>query len=319
MKMLITGGLGYIGGRIANYFKGNSLGTDIVLTTRNTNREPAEWCSGLKIMRMDVLDLESIHSCLDGIDTVIHLAAINEIESMQDPEKALEVNTKGTFNLLNMARVRGVKRFIYFSTFHVYGQVVDSVITEEIPTRPFHPYAITHRAAEDFVRYFNHYFGLPILIFRLSNGYGYPMDKNVQRWSLVFNDFCKQAVVNKKIVIKSSGKQCRDFISLEDVARAIHHFLSLPDDAWGDGLYNLGGNCSMSIEELAQRIASVYQQQYSGGMVEIEIRGAETEPAISFAYGIGRLLKTGFYLQGNMEEEIRKTLSACSRYYPKKF
>jgi UDP-glucose 4-epimerase len=145
---------------------------------------------------MDLLDEDSIANCLENkdIDVIIHLAALNEIDSMKDPALALEVNTQGTYKLLNIANAHNVNRFIYFSTFHVYGETSSSVITEETPTRPFHPYAITHRAAEDIVSFFNHYHKMKTLIFRLSNGYGYSMYKDIDRWTLVFNDLCRQAV-----------------------------------------------------------------------------------------------------------------------------
>ena len=95
------------------------------------------------------------------------------------------------------------------------------------------------------------------LVLRLANGYGYPMHKEVSRWSLVFNDFCKQAVVNKKIVLKTPGDQHRDFISLQDVASAVCYFIFKIPDEWEDGLYNLGGNCVMTILEAAHKGSDV--------------------------------------------------------------
>ena len=111
--------------------------------------------------------------------------------------------------------------------------------------------------AEDFVAFFNQYHGMQTLIFRLSNGYGYPMDKDINRWTLVFNDLCRQAVGIGRIVLKSTGKQHRDFISLHDVSRAVFHFLFVCPDKWGDGIYNLGGNLSMSILDAAYKISNV--------------------------------------------------------------
>ncbi len=112
------------------------------------------------------------------------------------------------------------------------------------------------------------------LIFRLSNGYGYPMHKEVNRWTLIFNDLCKQAVTKGKILLRSSGRQYRDFISLHDVARATHHFIfNVPDD-WGDGLYNLGGNCPISILGVAQKISDMYRLKYKK---EIKIKTKQNE------------------------------------------
>ncbi len=316
-KILITGGLGYVGGRVANYLKEKEPHTHIFLTTRKKNRKLPQWTKKFSILEMDILDESSIANCLKekDIDIIIHLAALNEIDSMRDPKMALEVNTKGTYRLLDLAYKTGIKNFIYFSTFHVYGNVLESVITEETPTRPFHPYAITHRAAEDFVNYFKHYYGMKTLIFRLSNGYGYPMNKEVNRWTLVFNDLCKQAVTEGKILLKSSGKQYRDFVSLHDVARAVHHFIFVVPDRWGDGLYNLGGNCPMSILEVTQKISDVYRTKYKK---EIKIETVQDNNSSTILkpvrYDIEKLMGTGFNLEGNMFYEIDKTMDLCEEF-----
>ena len=153
MNVLITGGLGYIGGRIASYLKEKALESRIFLTTRDKNKALPSWTEKFTVLQMNLLDEDSIDNCLESknIDVIIHLAALNEIDSMKDPALALEVNTKGTYKLLNIANRKKINRFVYFSTFHVYGDTSSAVLTEETPTRPFHPYAITHRAAEDLV------------------------------------------------------------------------------------------------------------------------------------------------------------------------
>jgi len=317
MNILITGGLGYVGGRVANYLKDKEPYNHIFLTTRNKNRKLPKWTERFTILEMDILDESSIANCLRDrdINIIIHLAALNEIDSMKDPKLALEVNTKGTYRLLDLAYKTGIKNFIYFSTFHVYGDVLESVITEETPTRPFHPYAITHQAAEDFVNYFKHYYGMKTLIFRLSNGYGYPMHKEVNRWTLVFNDLCKQAVTEGKILLRSSGRQYRDFISLQDVARAVHHFVFIIPNRWGDGLYNLGGNCSMSILEVAEKISDVYRSKYKKE-VKVKTKQDDSNLIVSkpVKYNIEKLVGTGFTLKGDMFFEIEKTMDLCEEF-----
>jgi len=291
--------------------------THIFLTTRKKNRKLPQWAERFTVLEMNILDESSISNCLKGkdIDIIIHLAALNEIDSMKDPKLALEVNTKGTYRLLDLANKTGIKNFIYFSTFHVYGDVLESVITEEIPTRPFYPYAITHRAAEDFINYFKHYYGMKTLIFRLSNGYGYPMHKEVNRWTLIFNDLCKQAVTEGKILLRSSGRQYRDFVSLHDVARAVHHFVFIIPDRWDDGLYNLGGNCSMSILEVAQKISDMYRSKYKKE-INIKTKQDNNSSIISkpVRYDIEKLMETGFNLKGDMFYEIEKTMELCEEF-----
>jgi len=317
MKILITGGLGYIGGRIFQFIREKEPECQLFLTTRNLRKRP-EWTNNADIIEMDVLKEKSIKNCLSiaQVDVIIHLASLNEIESAQDPKLAIDVNTKGTFKLLNIANEEGIKNIVYFSTFHVYGLVTDSVITEDTATKPYHPYAITHRSAEDYVRYFKHYFNFETLTLRLSNGYGYPMHRDINRWTLLFNDLCKQAVIEGKIVLRSSGKQYRDFISLNDVARAVYHFIFLEKDKWGDGLFNLGGDCNMSVMEVAEKISEIYKKKYKKSKLEIIIDSKDTDLTNTkpIKYSIDKLSKTGFQLENTMDYEINKTMELCEQF-----
>ena len=317
-NILITGGLGYIGGRVACYIKEKEPDSNIFLTTRNKNDNFSSWTENFTVLQMDITDAASIDDCLKDrdIDVVIHLAALNEIESTKDPELALEVNTKGTYMLLNLANLYNVNRFIYFSTFHVYGNISDTVITEKTLSKPIHPYAITHKAAEDFVNYFTSCQGMETLIFRMSNGYGYPMDINIDRWTLAFNDICRQAVTNGGIILNSSGKQYRDFVSLHDVANAVYHFVFVVPDEWGDGIYNLGGDYSMSILDVAQKISDIYRARYNKDINEIKT-ASESGSSIStkpVKYSIDKIAETGFRLQGNMDLEIERTMDLCEKF-----
>ena len=314
LKILITGGLGYLGGRIADYLKKNHPDLRIVLgTSRNISNIP-DWAKSFQIVPLNVLDLGSIEIVISNdFHAIIHLAALNENDSLSDIKSAWETNALGTQTLLSVASKKQVSKFIYFSTFHVYGSSA-GIITEKSPTTPHHPYASTHRAAEDIVRFFKHYKGMDTLTLRLSNGFGYPMDYGVNRWTLVFNDLCQQAVSLGKMAIKSSGKQQRDFISLYDVASAVDYFLYTIPDKWEDGLFNLGGDCSLSIAEVAKKIATVYEKKY-GKPVPIQIavkNNMQVHDTVQF--NIEKLKRTGFNLTGNMEKEIDKTLSLCENF-----
>ena len=152
------------------------------------------------------------------------------------------------------------------------------------------------------------------LTLRLSNGFGYPMDSTINRWTLVFNDLCRQAMASDKMILQSSGRQHRDFIALHDVAAAVDHFLFVNSEKWGDGLFNLGGDCSLSILEVAKTIATVYEKKY-GKPVPIQIAGKDNGEHYSpVHFNIDKLKKTGFHLTGNMENEIEQTLSLCEKY-----
>tara|TARA_B100000686_G_scaffold162319_1_gene169861 strand:- start:4128 stop:5090 length:963 start_codon:yes stop_codon:yes gene_type:complete len=314
-KILITGGLGYLGGRIADFLKRNHPQAIIILGTSRKIFKKPDWAKSFQIAQFNLLDSASIDKAItNDINAIIHLAALNEHDSYKDIKIAWETNTLGTQNLLSIANKKQVENFIYFSTVHVYGNCKGK-ITENSPTKPHHPYAATHRAAEDMVRFFQYYKGMNTLTFRLSNGYGYPMDLKVNRWTLVFNDLCQQAMTQGKMVIHSSGQQHRDFISLYDVAAAVDHFLYVIPDKWEDGLFNLGGEGSLSIEGLAKQISKVYKKKY-GNAIAIEVLGGNNTKVYNSPvdFNIDKLKKTGFRLTGNMVKEIDKTLSLCEKF-----
>lgn len=306
-KVLITGGLGYVGGRIATHLAQPGSSNSIRLMTRRDSDKVPEWAKGMDLAQTNVLDDPGLEAALEGIDTVIHLAAANEIDCGKDPDLALEVNGRGTHRLLEACRMAGINRFIYFSTFHVYGPEALQPITEVTPTRPIHPYSITHRLAEDFVNWYRHSHGMNTLILRLSNGYGYPMDPWVQRWTLVFNDFCRQAVETGEIRLRSTGLQHRDFISLTDVARCVEHMLGLPTADWDDGLFNLGGECSLPIIEVARMVAAEYSSCHGQKVKVIPGDSDDSHNAHPVRFSIDKLKATGFQPTDNSSQEIRRT------------
>lgn len=311
-RILITGGLGYLGGRIANFLQDYPKAT-ITLGTRRKLSDIPNWAKSFKIIHLDLCEISSIEKAIENSDTIIHLAALDEKNSFKDIEAAWKTNALGTQALLYAASNKDIQRFVYFSTFHVYGDY-EGTITEDSPSRPHHPYASTHRAAEDMVRFYQYYNNINTLTLRLSNGFGYPMDTEINRWSLVFNDLCRQAVTSGKMIVNSSGKQHRDFITLHDIGAAIGHFLFAIPDQWGDGLYNLGGDNSLSIAEVAEVIAKVYKKKYGKpALIQIDGEGNGTiqNPV---CFNIDKLKNTGFCLTGNMEMEVEQTLALCERF-----
>ena len=314
MKVLITGGLGYIGGRLAQHLGRVYTPENIRLfTRRKESAKIPSWARDVDIVIGDVLDERSLSKACDGVDAVVHLAALNEIDSAADPKMALKINGEGTLNVLNAAIENDVERFIYFSTYHVYGLNAKDVITEDTLPLPVHPYAITHHVAEDFVRMAGHTGGLSCTVLRLSNGFGYPSDPFVNRWSLVFNNLCLQAVLTSKIVLKGSGKQHRDFITLTDVCRGVEHLLETDQKLISQHglIYNLGGENSLSILEVANKVAG-----HAGvilGRTPKVIVGVDPDAVNEkqVKYGMDCFKKLGFKLSSNIDEEITGTLKLC--------
>jgi len=310
-RILITGGYGYLGGRIAVELANNPEWI-VRLGSRRAQVAPG-WLPQAETAPMDVLETGYLPAAMADVQAVVHLAAMNENECIADPCKAVLINTLGTLNVLRAAIDAGVKQFIYFSTAHVYGAPLVGNITEQALPRPTHPYAITHHAAEDFVLAAHDQKKIIGIVVRLSNGFGAPTHPDVDRWTLLVNDLCRQAVQTRKLVLRSSGLQQRNFITLTDVARAVRHLLDLNQRDCGNGLFNLGGSNSLSIWDMVQKISQRCRLTL-GYLPSIERPEPQPdEPADSLDYHSNKLQNTGFMLQGNFDEEIDRTLLVCAQ------
>mgnify|MGYP001810119396 CR=1 FL=1 len=313
--ILITGGLGYVGGRVSKFLAENT-DYNLIITDINQKTLKPNWLENGKIVHLDLAS-EKINEVCNGVDCIIHLAAINEIESGENPQKALLINSLGSLKLLISAEENNVKRFIYFSTAHVYGSPLVGDIDEEKLTRPVHPYSITHKVAEDFILALHDKKKIEAVVLRMSNSFGAPIDPNVNRWTLLVNDLCRQAVTTKKMVLKSSGLQVRDFIPLNDVCRAIQHFITIPKDKLNDGIFNLGGEKTYSILEMTQLIAercNVVLGFYPEIKKEQQTTNDKTE---GLKYSINKLRATGFSPMNDFNEEIDNTLVFCNEHFSK--
>lgn len=312
-RILITGGLGYVGGRVAQYLAQNTS-YNLRLGSRSSTQSPA-WLNNGEVVSMNLFDMASLEKACRDVVHIIHFAALNEIESLNDPEQALLINGLGSLKLLKAAIQADVKRFIYFSTAHVYGSPLEGTLSENSIPRPQHPYAISHRTAEDFVLSAKDKGEIEGIVVRLSNGIGAPERPEVNRWTLLVNDLCKQAVCQKKLILRSSGLQKRDFITLTDVGRAMGHLLELPDQACGNGLFNLGGENSMLVIEIAKKIAD-RAEKVLGFKPEIQRPNPSPGELPGFLdFRIDKLKATEFSLLGNVNEEIDDTLRLCFRAF----
>ena len=309
--VLITGGFGYLGGRIAVELS-RDPGFGVTLGSRKAQSTP-DWLPQAKTVTMDMLDPKTLLKAVEGAQAVVHMAAMNASECAAEPGKSVSVNTLGTLNVLQASIAADVKRFIYFSTAHVYGAPLTGQITEATLPRPMHPYAITHCAAENFVLAAHHQSKITGIVLRLSNGFGAPTHRGVNCWMLLVNDLCRQAVETHKIVLRSNGLQQRDFISLKDVGRAVRHSLGLPRVDCADGLFNLGGNASLSVWEMAQKVAQRCQVQL-GFFPEIErSEPRDNDQVEALRYNCDKIRETGYRLKGTIEEAIDETLLFCDK------
>lgn len=313
MKILITGGFGFIGGRLAQFLE--SMGNNIiVLGTRNKINKPI-WLPNSEVVIIDWNSPDSLSKICKGIDIVIHLAGMNAEECALDPIMALEFNALSTSRLISAAVKQNVKKFIYFSTAHVYSSPLAGAINENTLPKSLHPYATSHRAAEDVVLYSHAKKEIECVVIRLSNSFGSPAHKNVNCWKLLVNDLCKQLITTNKMVLNSSGLQKRDFITMSDVCKATFHLMNYDLNSCCRPLFNLGGGRSHSVLEMANMISQIYYTEYHIEPKLIRKDPSNDEISQDLNYQIDLLKSIGFKSQTSYVKEIKALLNFCKIHF----
>lgn len=292
-RVLLTGAKGYLGGRLMSELAGTvPLCADIT----------------------DTAAIAAAFADAGAARSLIHLAGANEIVCANDLARSLEVNAIGTRNVLDAAAASGVRRVIFFSTFHVYGEPTpDSIITELTLADPIHPYGMTKLLAEQLCKAARKKYGFELAIVRLSNSVGMPADAEIERWTLVVLDLCRQAHEKRSLRLVSSGVQRRDFISIGDIAQATRILLHADAQQLQEPVFNLGSGSSVRIRDIAAWIQEEYERMYGARIPLSAPHPTDPAPA-NFCFSISKIMTLGFAPQTNLREEIRSTLKFCERF-----
>jgi dTDP-glucose 4,6-dehydratase len=256
MRLLVTGGAGFIGSNFVHYWLGRRPDDDVVvydLLTYAGNREslaPVE--ERITFVEGDICDRELAEGTLRAheIEVVVNFAAESHNSlAVVDPTRFFRTNVLGTQTLLDASRAAGVERFHHVSTCEVYGDLdldTDEVFTEESPYRPRTPYNASKAGADHAVRAYFETFGLPVTITNCSNNYG-----PFQFPEKVIPLFTTNAIDGEPLPMYASTQNKREWLHVLDHCEAIE--LVLRDGRPGE-TYNVGSGVEATIEEIADRV-----------------------------------------------------------------
>lgn len=313
MRILITGGFGFVGGRLADYLA--KTGNTIILGTRHSNGPP-DWLPQAEIVKIAWDDEFKLERICNNVDLVIHAAGMNSQDCANNPEKALAFNGMATERLVLAASRAGVNKFIYISTAHVYSSPLMGNISEDTPAQNPHPYASSHLAGEYAVTNESHLSRMRGIVFRLSNTFGSPMDKNVNCWKLLINDLCRQAIQTRKLILLTDGLQQRNFICLTDVCKTIERFVTNDVEFPQTNIFNIGGALSQSVLQIAQLI-----QQRCNQVLDFQPeiclgKSKEHKKSLNLIYRSNYLTSPSINFQNeNNISEIDKLLVFCKNSF----
>jgi len=312
-RFLVTGGAGFIGGHITELLvkEGHeAVVFDDFSTGRMENLAAVE--DRVKIIHGDIRDIEALRAATDGVDYVIHHAAeISVIKSLEDPAFVNEVNVTGTLNVLMAAKEKGVKRVVLASSSAVYGDTGKTAQDETMLPQPLSPYGVSKLAGEHYCRVFYYLYGLETVCLRYFNVFG-PRQNPSSQYAAVIPKFIDRIIKVQELHIYGDGEQTRDFVYVENVARANLLACTVPNAA--GKVFNIAGGRSVSINELTDHL-KVIAACYSSGEFDIKseaIRIVYDPPVVGeIKYSISDIKRArdvlGFEPVVGFEEGLKRT------------
>ncbi len=252
MKILVTGGAGFIGGHLTEALLAKGLDV-VVLDNLSVGRQnvPLLERKGARVVVGDIRDYALVEKTVDGVDSVFHLAAMNRAQrSIQNPLEANAVNVDGTLNLLEASRKKNVKKFVFASSSSVYGGG-EKACKEDQKLHPLHPYGVGKLAGEEYCRVYHALYGLKTTSLRYVSVYG-PRQRADIDYAAVVPKFARAILARKPLTMYGDGKQTRQFTFVRDTVNAT--LLAWKSArAWGE-TFNIASGEEMSVNEIVKTL-----------------------------------------------------------------
>lgn len=284
MKLLITGGAGFIGSNfihhiLKKYPTYEVINLDALTYAGNKeNLKAFENEPRYTFVHGSICDRTTVDTIMKNVDAVIHFAAESHVDkSIENPQEFIMTNIVGTYTLLQSALINGKKRFHHISTDEVYGQLsdTDAPFSEKTPYDPRSPYSASKASSDHLVSSYFHTYGLPITISNCSNNYG-PYHFPEKLIPLAITNL----LTNKKIPIYGDGMQIRDWLHVYDHCEAID--LILHDGKIGE-TYCVGGNSEYTNKDLLRMILKIMNKDESSFEYVKDRAGHDRRYAINFS------------------------------------
>lgn len=274
MRILITGGAGFIGSHLANELQ--RRGHYVRVLDDLSGGDPARLREGVNLNRGDVRDLPRLWSLLQGVDVVFHLAALVSVPaSVLYPREYNDVNVGGTVTLLEACRdVGSVKRVVLASSATVYGDHSRQPVYETMETRPAVPYAVSKVAAEQYLFTIGRLSHFETVALRIFNAYG-PGQPLPPAHPPVIPQVMQQVLGKGSVVVYGDGSQTRDFVYIDDVVDALISASLAPDV--DQQIVNVGSGVETSVNDLVAAISAItelkanmlYNHESTGGLARL--------------------------------------------------
>ena len=270
--ILITGGAGFIGSNLTEYFLGKDYKVtclDNFATGHRHNVEPFFANQNYKLIEGDIRDLETCHKAVKDVDYVLHQAALGSVpRSINDPITSNEVNVSGFLNMLVAARDASVKRFVYAASSSTYGDSENLPKVEDIIGKPLSPYAITKYVNELYADIFSKTYGLSCIGLRYFNVFGRRQDPN-GAYAAVIPLFVKQFMNHESPKINGTGDYSRDFTYIDNVIQMNERAMLTEDENAVNTVYNTAVGDRTTLNDLVNYLRE-YLSEYDPEIANVE-------------------------------------------------
>ena len=254
MKIIVTGGAGFIGKHLVEFFITKGINITIFDNFSNSKKDSITYLKnqGVKIIEGDITKMQDINNAIKNHDIVIHLAAkISVQESIENPSETFQTNVEGTKNVLIACEKNNIKKIIVSSSAAVYGESEPKIkLTEKSEMNPISPYGESKVMMEREIRRFVENHDVNYVILRFFNIYG--IGQSLE-YAGVITKFIKKIEMNKPLEIFGDGMQTRDFVSIKDIVNSIYDAMKNGKN----GTYNIASGKGITIKKLAELMISL--------------------------------------------------------------
>jgi UDP-glucose 4-epimerase len=255
-KAIVTGGAGFIGSHLVEELLNEGLkviSIDDYIAGKEENLSSYKQDPNFQEIKCDITDYDELKKYFKGVDIIFHEAASKKTICLKDPRRDLEINAKGTFNILELARDFGIKKVVHASTGSVYGEAQYLPQDENHPLNPTSYYGVSKLAGERYAKTFSHLYDMDVSILRYFHVYG-PRQESSEVGGVV-SIFTRLMLQNKPVTVFGDGTQQRSFTFVKDVCKA-NLLAALVPEAKGE-VFNCASGIKITIQELVFMIADI--------------------------------------------------------------